>query len=178
MNKLTKGAIAGGAGIILLMGGAGTFALWNDSASVDGGSISAGTLTLTANGLGQWQDASPDVNGGTPVNIDSATFLTVPGDVLTYTQSVTVGATGDNLLAEFDYDYTAPVDLPDGITATVAVTRGVTPVTGPVTVANNDVFTVVLTLAFDVTTPDLVSQGENVDLEAFDLTVTQVRPLP
>jgi len=178
MNKLTKGAIAGGAGIILLMGGAGTFALWNDSATVDGGEIQSGTLTLTANGAGQWRDASPDVNSGVPVNINPATFLTVPGDVLTYTQSVTVGATGTNLLAEFDYEYTAPVDLPDGITASVAVTRGVTTITGPVTVANNDVFTVVLTLEFDVDTPGLVSQAETVDLDAFDVTVTQVRPLP
>ena len=34
MNKLTKGAIATAAGVILLMGGAGTLAYWNDSDNV------------------------------------------------------------------------------------------------------------------------------------------------
>ena len=33
MNKLVKGSIAGAAGIILLMGGAGSLAYWNDSAT-------------------------------------------------------------------------------------------------------------------------------------------------
>jgi len=33
MNKVTKGAIAAAAGVILLMGGAGTLASWNSSAN-------------------------------------------------------------------------------------------------------------------------------------------------
>ena len=32
MNKLTRGAIAAGVGVVLLLGGAGTFALWSDTA--------------------------------------------------------------------------------------------------------------------------------------------------
>ena len=46
MNKLVKGAVAGAAGIALLLGGAGTFALWNASTNVSTGSISTGTLAF------------------------------------------------------------------------------------------------------------------------------------
>ncbi|NKU44191.1 alternate-type signal peptide domain-containing protein [Rhodococcus hoagii] len=50
MNKKTKGAIAAGAAAALLAGGAGSFALWSDSETLNGGTITAGTLTLTAQG--------------------------------------------------------------------------------------------------------------------------------
>ncbi|SDK60851.1 alternate-type signal peptide domain-containing protein [Cryobacterium sp. Sr8] len=92
MNKLLKGSIAGAAGVALLLGGAGTFALWNDDATVDGGTIVAGNLDLATDlTSGEWSDA----NG----TIDLSTFVAVPGDVLTYTTDVDVTATGDNLVA-------------------------------------------------------------------------------
>ena len=43
MNKLVKGSIAGAAGIALLLGGAGTFALWNADATRCGRRHHAGT---------------------------------------------------------------------------------------------------------------------------------------
>lgn len=46
MNKATKGAVAAGAAGILLLGGAGTFALWEDNASITGGTVSTGHLDL------------------------------------------------------------------------------------------------------------------------------------
>src|SRR6187402_2589102 len=101
MNKLTKGTIVGAAGIALLLGGAGTFALWSDSASVDGGTVTSGTLSFNDVRPGVWKDISPDVNGGAGVDINPATFLTVPGDVLAYTSDVVVNATGTHLLANF-----------------------------------------------------------------------------
>lgn len=92
MNKLLKGAIAGAAGVALLLGGAGTFALWNDTATVNGGTIVAGNLDVTTDvSSGGWSD----VDGP----IDLTTFMAVPGDVLTYTKDVEVTATGDNLVA-------------------------------------------------------------------------------
>ena len=59
MNKLTKAAIAGAAGVILLMGGAGSLAYWNDSIASNpaGQTISAGTLTVTAASAGGWTKA-------------------------------------------------------------------------------------------------------------------------
>ena len=92
MNKLLKGAIAGAAGVALLLGGAGTFAMWTDSATVDGGTIVAGNLDVTTDmSSGGWSDADG--------SIDLTTFVAVPGDVLTYTKDVEVTATGDNLVA-------------------------------------------------------------------------------
>jgi len=94
MNKLVKGAIAGAAGIALLLGGAGTFALWNASSTVSGGTIVAGNLVVADSGTpGTWTVN----NGVTPIVIGS--YRAVPGDVLKFTKTVNVTATGDNLVA-------------------------------------------------------------------------------
>ncbi|GAA3881466.1 hypothetical protein GCM10022381_24650 [Leifsonia kafniensis] len=98
MNKLLKGSIAGAAGIALLMGGAGTFALWNQTATVSGGTVSAGTLTAVPAATGSW--SVKHGIGGTPATFASSTLFTVvPGDIVTYTQDVVVTATGANLTA-------------------------------------------------------------------------------
>src|SRR5688500_9753810 len=88
MNKLVKGAIAGAAGIALLMGGAGSLALWNDSAAITDASVASGTLTLGAT-AGTWT--------GNPA-------LMVPGDSATYTSTVTITAKGTNLLSRLSID--------------------------------------------------------------------------
>jgi alternate signal-mediated exported protein len=100
MNKLAKGAIATAAGIALLMGGAGTFAYWNASTGITGGTIVAGQLTITdatpSNGV--W---SVQKNGtGTATTVSLATYKASPGDLLTYTKNVTITAIGDNLTAK------------------------------------------------------------------------------
>ena len=94
MNKILKGAIAGAAGVALLAGGAGTFAYWNASSSVaPSGSIIAGNLAISDSGAaGVWTTAS-----GTVVTL--ASFKAVPGDVLTYTKTMAIVATGNNLVA-------------------------------------------------------------------------------
>ena len=179
MNKLTKGTIAGAAGIVLLLGGAGTFALWNDSADITGGTVTSGTLYFDAVRAGTWQDVSPDVGNpkGTPVPIPNiANFLTVPGDVLTYTSTVVVNATGTNLLANFGVAFDGTAALPAGLSTAVTVNGA--PVTGPIKVTNGATYTVVVTLTFDITTDGQVSQDTPVNLGAIDLTLTQVRPLP
>jgi alternate signal-mediated exported protein len=109
MNKLLVGAIAGAAGVALLLGGAGTFALWNDSAAVTGGTIVAGSLDVTPTvTAGSWT-----VNGGTP-RASLTGFKAVPGDVLAYTKTMDVTASGDNLLATLTLD-------PASISPTVAL---------------------------------------------------------
>ena len=90
MNKLTKGAIASAAGIILLMGGAGTLASWNSSATAGTSqAVNAGTLSVTSNGDGTWKNSL-----GTTV---SASTRIVPGDTYTYSQTFSVTASGDAL---------------------------------------------------------------------------------
>lgn len=102
MNKLVKGSIAGAVGIALLLGGAGTFALWNGTANVAAGSVASGTLTIASNNAtAVWRDISPDKTAST---IDISTFKIVPGDTIELTQSIKVTATGNNLRAVLTYD--------------------------------------------------------------------------
>jgi alternate signal-mediated exported protein len=105
MNKLVKGAIAGAAGIVLLMGGAGSLAYWNDSASAGPGggsnSITAGTLTIAAANTGSWTKGLYN-NAGTQTVAPAAVATLsavriVPGNRLVYTQSFNLNATGDDL---------------------------------------------------------------------------------
>ena len=92
MNKLTKAAIATAVGTALLLGGAGTLASWNSSASINGGTIVAGNLAIASGATGVWKSGS--------TTIDLSTYKIVPGDTLTYTDTVNVTATGDNLKAK------------------------------------------------------------------------------
>ena len=102
MNKIAKASIAGAAGVVLLMGGAGSLAYWNSTANLgsNGTTITAGTLSATA-GVGSWTSS---FNGG--ASAAGLPALLVPGNRLTYTQTFTVSATGDNLL--FSVGVTTP----------------------------------------------------------------------
>ena len=114
MNKLLVSAIAGAAGLTLLLGGAGTFALWNSSATLPGGTITAGTLLVTDNAPanGVWRS-------GTTV-IALSNYRIVPGDTLTYTKSVDITAIGDNLVATLAVD---PATIAPTISANTADVR-------------------------------------------------------
>jgi alternate signal-mediated exported protein len=101
MNKIVSGAVAGAAGIVLLLGGAGSFALWNANATVAASSVSAGNLALAADTTGVWTDIT---NPSTPKVIDPATYRIVPGNVLQYKSALTVTATGDSLAADLTYN--------------------------------------------------------------------------
>ncbi|MGE3191926.1 MAG: alternate-type signal peptide domain-containing protein [Microbacteriaceae bacterium] len=105
MNKLVKGAIAGAAGIVLLMGGAGSLAYWNDTAQAGpasgSNSITAGTLTITAQNAGTWTKGMYN-NAGTQTVAPAAVanlsnVRIVPGNRLVYTQVFNVVGTGDDL---------------------------------------------------------------------------------
>lgn len=94
MNKIAKASIATAAGVALLLGGAGTFATWNSSAAAGSASIVAGNLVVQDSGTaGVWT-----ANGSTAA-IDLKTYAIVPGDVLTYTKTMSIKAEGDALQA-------------------------------------------------------------------------------
>jgi alternate signal-mediated exported protein len=104
MNKLVKGAIAGAAGIVLLMGGAGSLAYWNDSAQAGpttGTSITAGTLTVTAQNAGSWTKSfynASNVQVGSSSSVGTLSSVRiVPGNRLVYTQTFNIVGTGDDL---------------------------------------------------------------------------------
>ena len=91
MKKVTKATIAAVAAGALLLGGAGTIALWQQSETVDAGTVNTGHLALTVDNNGVWTDIS---DGGAGVPFDPATEQIVPGDVVAYTQTVQIDAEG------------------------------------------------------------------------------------
>lgn len=182
MNKLLKGSIAGAAGVALLLGGAGTFALWNDDATVDGGTISAGTLTVVeAPGT---TDGWSSADGGTIADI--ADFLIVPGDVLTYTTTLEITAEGDNLSAILDIDDLSIVSggtpADDALAALLSETATVS-VDGSAAAATQAISpeagTQEVTVAVELTFPDGDAVDDNlaksgsVSLASFKVTLTQ-----
>ncbi|WP_423918044.1 alternate-type signal peptide domain-containing protein [Frigoribacterium sp. 2-23] len=101
MNKLVKGAVAGAAGIALLLGGAGTFALWNQSATASASTVTSGTLSIATAGTGTWTDVSTST---ARTISDIASYRIVPGSKLKFVQQLSVNATGNDLKADFTYD--------------------------------------------------------------------------
>jgi alternate signal-mediated exported protein len=178
MNKFTKASIATGAGIVLLLGGAGTFAYWNDSADLTPGTITSGTLTISAGSTGSWTDASDD---SAISNITD--FLIVPGDELLFAQDVKVNATGDNLVATLsvDSDDVATGTLADQLQYEVSATAAGTTVvdngdgTFEITPGTADV--VDLAVKVRVIFPDTVSgvtaQDVSADLSGLKLVLQQ-----
>ncbi|WP_255447736.1 alternate-type signal peptide domain-containing protein [Schumannella sp. 10F1B-5-1] len=193
MNKLTKGAIAGAAGIVLLMGGAGSLAYWTGSA--DAGSattINAGQLKVVKSGTdGAWK-----VNNATM----PASYTAVPGDELTFTQTFTVSATGSNLkfdlgLANGAVSYTGSAvstnpnyalsqRLVQSATYTVNTGAGITAVSGnpdryTVTGTGTNTITVTAKIKWDFGTvsnvaADNQAQSGSVGFASNAITLTQV----
>lgn len=93
-KKVTTAAIAGGVGVALLLGGAGTLAYWTDNSAtsqdIQSGSLALGTIS------DEWT-----VQNGTGA-AQALTGPIVPGDVLTTTVSVPVDVTGQNMKAKLD----------------------------------------------------------------------------
>lgn len=173
MSKFLKAALALVAAGTLLMAGYGTYALWSDSETLDGGSLSSGELAFSGTDPGVWRDASAGAPG--TVIADIAAFQIVPGDVLTYTLTRTVEASGDNLVATLAADPASVTGDPE-LLADVDVTTAIT-VDGTAATAiteDNDGQEVVATVSF---TFDEASTNETqlqaLDLSALELTLTQ-----
>ena len=93
MNKFVKSGIATAAGVALLMGGAGTLAYWNDTASIGGSdTITAGKLNIVGDTLtGTWTDGDDNAIA----NI--ANYRIVPGDTVRYSTTMHVEVVGNTL---------------------------------------------------------------------------------
>ncbi|WP_167041676.1 alternate-type signal peptide domain-containing protein [Salinibacterium sp. ZJ454] len=174
MNKLVKGSIAGAAGIALLLGGAGTFATWNDNATVAAGTITSGELSLSTP-VGAWTDVT---DAATPVAVATiSNFRTVPGDVLQYAASFNITATGDNLEAELESNLAGLTNGIAGVTPVTVMTVGGAPYVQGNTIPvpkGSTVVSVVITVTFDPNTTGSGSTSEVLDLGALTFTVSQV----
>lgn len=182
-NKMIKGSIAGATGIVLLMGGFGTYALWSDSVQAQGGVLSSGALQVTGAGNGTWTETSTD----TVQPWSNASDLMVPGDVVVLNQPLDVQAEGKNLRVKLtvggmDNDFAA-----SSLSMNVAYGGANETFTGPgpyvidydsaaeVAALNNDNDGAVVTFTFaDVS--GKTDQNTGVDLSNVTLTLDQVRP--
>ncbi|MDR7185052.1 alternate signal-mediated exported protein [Microbacterium trichothecenolyticum] len=187
MKKIVKASIATTAGVILLLGGAGTFATWNSSATAQGASIMAGNLVVEGS-----QDAGTWTANGSAISIDD--YRVVPGDVLTYTKTMKVGAEGDSLSATLALtdssiapaDVTKPADvaLASYLTDSAVLTASGAGITGSgptftVTPAGDVVsqdVTVTVTIAFpygDVAGGNNAAMNGAVTLDELTVSLTQ-----
>lgn len=102
MKNTTKGVLATGAALMLLLGGGGTLALWTDAESIGGGAVNSGHLNIVTDGVnagcGDWQ-----IDSGELVALTySPGDLLVPGDVLTRSCAFTIDAEGSHMRASVD----------------------------------------------------------------------------
>ncbi|NYE96576.1 alternate signal-mediated exported protein [Psychromicrobium silvestre] len=189
MNKVAKAGVAAGIAGILLLGGAGTYALWQDSKTVDAGTVQTGQLKLNLGAAGVWKDVSTDVTGAP--TIDPATFKLVPGDTIAFTQNLTILASGNNLKGQLTIDQStvqaaipvawqpyititvAPANLPAGITNTAGVLSFSAP--------GSYTFDVGITVAFAKGTnasgtDDETIENQSANLNGLALKLEQIRP--
>jgi alternate signal-mediated exported protein len=173
MNNMIKGSLAGAAGVALLTGSFGTYAVWTDDAVLGESAVTAGELSVTAVGDPQWTDLAEG-------------DLLVPGDTVTVTQDFTVVATGENMQGKLDFAPGDAAELGDELSVDVDVAVAGEQLAGdqesgwtfdallsaPTTV------TATVTYAFE-DVPDGNSaafQGETASLTDSTFTVTQVIP--
>lgn len=184
MNKLVKGAVAGAVGVALLLGGAGTFALWNSSIGVSSGTISTGNLAFGTATNKVWTDNSP---GATTTTFDPTVNKIVPGDKVSLSQTITITGSGKNLVASLSYlpsSVAIPADLTGAIVPTLTVTKvsGDATISGSGTVADpylikpgtqaggTTTLTVVISYAFDKTLGNAAGHGTDGQNESIDLS--------
>lgn len=187
MKKSTKGTLAAAAGAVLLLGGAGSLAYWNASATVNGGAITTGSLTLSAGSC----DATWVYNGGAA---DGQTVTkVVPGDSIRKNCTFTVGASGDHLSATLGAPATATYAKSGGGPATtdqlnVATTYTINR-TPTATLVNGDKLTsaddaktltakFVVTMPYGNTTTINANDTQNLTATLNALTVTLTQDAP
>lgn len=177
-RRLTKGVIAGAAGLALLVGG-GTFALWFDNEEIPGGDINSGQLDIALGAAGVWR-ADDCVTGDVIPSISA--YLISPNDVVCFAQPMDVIVNGADISATFSVD-TSAIDGDPALIGAVAIAGSLTPETGftsagtntwtvapsatPRTLTANVVFT------FDGLTTEQVAQLENIDLSTIAFSLDQ-----
>jgi alternate signal-mediated exported protein len=189
MNKLTKGAIAGAAGVALLLGGGGTFAIWSSSQTVVAGPVRSGVLSMDPLGQATWRDISADL--AEPRTIPASeigAYAIVPGDTLELVQTATVHATGKNLRARIIIEPlslmadSANAAFRDALRYTVTMTINGAPVpvnpdgtysVQPAAGASSVVYTATIALPKYIEDPAL--QNKTLNLSNSRVTLQQVR---
>ncbi len=175
MNKMTKGAIATGVGIVLMVGGGGTLATWNQAQNGSMGKVVAGDLNLVPASAGVWTNASGAV-------IAIANYKVVPGDTLTYTQPLNVTLGGDLMVARLAVTGASAADG-FGSNATVSATtltkadNKVVAATTDLRPADSGIVTASTTFTFNKSTTDRNAVAASVDLSGIGYSLVQQAPV-
>jgi len=170
MNHAMTGALAAAVGAVLLLGGAGTLAYWNDDEAVPGGAIASGELKLGTPVCGAWL-----LDGATTYTTG---MLIVPGDELTKVCTIDLIATGEHLGATLGITtaaFTGPAALTDELAASAVFTiNGVTKTT--ITEADatgTGEISATLEVTFDGEGATNASQALTATLNSVTVTATQ-----
>ncbi|MBC7630670.1 alternate-type signal peptide domain-containing protein [Aeromicrobium sp.] len=172
MKKSTKGALAAAAAGTLLLGGAGSLAFWNATATVGGTTVNSGSLTLSAGSCSQFVLDNGEVVAG--ANLIASI---VPGDTITKTCTSKIGATGDHLRATLGTNATggAGGDLTSHVTVNSSFKVAGASVTEITEGNNGDSLTATIKITFPYgTSVDNSSQGLSLALANYVVTATQV----
>lgn len=177
MNKMAKGALATGVGVALLLGGGGTLAVWNDTAAANAGKIVAGDLKLQTK-PGVWTNAKGSIVDLDPTN-NVADYVIVPGDVLTYKQSLDVTLVGDLMQANLTLNTAEVLSnfAPGDVTVAGPVLKNATGDVLPNTILTpktNGAITASATFAFDNKSGNLSSAKAAVDLKSATYKLNQM----
>ncbi|PYG00986.1 alternate signal-mediated exported protein, RER_14450 family [Georgenia satyanarayanai] len=174
-----KAVAATAAGVVLLGAGGATFAEWSDSeAAATDTAITSGVLDLAA-GEGRWTNV---VGADVTAAVADGSYLVVPGDALTYRETMTVDARGDLLRGTVAHNLTGltgDAELLAQLDANATMSLNGQPVEGSSTtvVAEDEKqdLDVAVTVSFDESTAGLIGQGQSVTLGGLDITLTQAR---
>ncbi len=183
MKKSSKGAVAAAAAGVLLLGGAGSLAFWSATDTVNGVSVAAGELKLSAATCTGWKFDGSEVTANKAYV--PATDKIVPGDVLTQSCDYTITAKGEHLRATLLASQgAAPSDLTPYLTTPFPTLKYKTPGPNSTAVAGDNVgditesadgsvITAEIKLTFDGSAPN-ASQTLTGGVDNFTLTFTQV----
>jgi len=133
MKNVFKGTAIIASGLLIAAAAAGTFALWNDQSTVDGGEVFSGNLDLNVINNG-WEDVSlKDGSKGSVESLDKVTasgpitdisdFRIVPGDTVIGTYDVQVALEGEHALADLIVDFQNST-VPDEIEVDYRINNG------------------------------------------------------
>lgn len=169
-----KGAAAVAAGLVVLLGGAGSFALWNAQGGLGETASSTGHLKADF-GTTTWRDLTP---GHEKDSVDISAFRLVPGDVLTGTATITVDAVGDNLVVKPTVTGADGAPIAEELPEDVSVDATLTDAQGePVTEvsAGKSTITAEVTLSYDVKGTN-GGMDQPINLQDVEINLQQVAP--
>lgn len=177
-----KGALVGVAGVALLAGGYGTFALWTDTEAAPDGGVVSGNLDIVAGTTTVWDDLSTTAPG----DWNNATDHVVPGDEITMTKTFTISSKGKNMKSKLTFTpgvvtkgTVAAGGFGDYLTVTTAVS-GLPATTGPAnewtftTPTAPTVVTVKVTFKFDAAATGQEAQDASASITAGQLVFEQI----